>query len=209
MLECELHATFRWRVTYNFWNAIYMPRFDVESQATFGMRIAFHVPNSELHANIGMRVTCNVSTASHMQLLECELHATFRRRVTRNFWNASYMTRFDSELHADVGLLDLTLCYCLKQQSVTDRDTFLVMLNVAFEGEIHRDGNLKSQMLHSYHHIMGTTDEAFRSKTKLLVLKRGWTRPCAANNDSQLSYGESHATFGLRVTCHVSAASYT
>ena len=61
------------------------------------------------------------------------------------------------------------------------------MLNIAFEGEIHRDRNLKSQMLHSYHHIMGTTDEAFLSKTKLLVLKRGWTRPRAAKNDSQLS----------------------
>ena len=61
------------------------------------------------------------------------------------------------------------------------------MLNIAFEGEIHRDRNLRSQMLHSYHHIMGTTDEAFLSKTKLLVLKRGWTRPRAAKNDSQLN----------------------
>ena len=97
----------------------------------------------------------------------------------------------------------------MKQQFVPDRDTLVFMLNIAFEGEIHRDRNLRSQMLHSYHHIMGTTDEAFLSKTKLLVLKRGWTRPRAAKTYSQSSYGKSNATLGLRVTYHVSAASYT
>ena len=33
--------------------------------------------DGELYANVGMRVTCHVSTARYMQRLECELHATF------------------------------------------------------------------------------------------------------------------------------------
>ena len=79
-------------------------------------------------------------------------------------------------------LRDLTVCYCLQQQPVPDRDTLLVMLNRAFEGQILRDKDLKSQLLHSYHHIMGTADGAFLSKSAKLTLARGWTRPRAARN---------------------------
>ena len=92
---------------------------------------------------------------------------------------------------------DLTLCYCLRQQFVPDRDTLLFMLNVAFEGEIDRDRNLRSQMLHSYHHIMGTTDEAFLSKTRLLVLRRGWTQPRAAKHASQLGCEEIDSDYAV------------
>ena len=60
--KLRFHATFQQRVTRNFWNASYMPRFDVE-----------------LHANVGMRVTRHVSMLSHMQFFDCELHATLRR----------------------------------------------------------------------------------------------------------------------------------
>ena len=54
-----------------------------------------------------------------------------------------------------------------------NENSFLIAIDLAFDGAILKNAELKSQLLNSYHHVMRSSDEYFRSKCS----KKGWRPP--------------------------------
>ena len=74
---------------------------------------------------------------------------------------------------------DITVIYCARRTDVSDRRSFLRVLDEVFDGELEGNRNFTSQMLQSYHHILGALDGAFRSKSEALAARVGYVRPRA------------------------------
>ena len=54
-----------------------------------------------------------------------------------------------------------------------NENSFLIAIDLAFDGAILKNAELKSQLLNSYHHVMRSSAEYFRSKCS----KKGWRPP--------------------------------
>ncbi len=62
-----------------------------------------------------------------------------------------------------------------------NEDSFLITIDLAFDGAILKNAELKSQLLDSYHHVMRSSADYFRSKCS----KKGW-RPAKGSKQEAL-----------------------
>ena len=67
-------------------------------------------------------------------------------------------------------------------------NSFLIAIDLAFDGAILKNAELKSQLLNSYHHVMRSSAEYFRSKCS----KKGWRPRKGSRREDQQEEQKEH-----------------
>ena len=98
-------------------------------------------------------------------------------RVVREVRHRANRDRFENAPACAKALAgsvrDLVAWRCTRLAGHNCKDSYMACLDHAFDGCLSLDKDLKSQLLNSFHHIVGGADEAFKSQSS----QRGRRRP--------------------------------